>query len=129
MTRRFSRSAVRRTLPSRRGRAGLATALASASLAFAALSVAAAVDPPQARAHGPIVCGQRDAIIEHLEERFDETRVVVALDSRGRLVEILAGESGSWTLLVTTPDGRSCLAGSGTAFSILPAEGGDEPLA
>lgn len=72
-------------------------------------------------AHGQTAsCGDREAMLLILAERFDEAPRAIGLDRTGRVMEIVAAESGSWTILVTAPNGRSCLVASGTAFSILP---------
>lgn len=75
-------------------------------------------------------CGVREAMLLVLAERFDEAPRAIGLDRNGRVMEIVAAESGSWTILVTAPNGRSCLVASGTAFSILPEpeEVSDDPV-
>lgn len=99
------------------------------ALFLAASAGAAAAGPIDARhGHGGMPCGDRDAILDHLRAAYDETPVAIGLDARGRVVEILAAESGSWTMLVTLPNGLSCLAGSGDAFEMI-APSSDDPVA
>jgi hypothetical protein len=60
-------------------------------------------------------CGPRTSVIERLASQFGETRRGIGLAMRGgRVVEVFASEaSGTWTITVTLPDGRTCLIASG----------------
>lgn len=64
-------------------------------------------------------CGERSVILERLAERFDETPILIALNSRGALVEIVKSERGSWTLLMTLPGGSTCIVMVGEAMETL----------
>lgn len=89
----------------------LAAALVAATLATAA------VPPVPAEAQPPMPCGKRDALVAQLEGRYGETRRSVGLQSGRGIVETYANDkTGSWTILVTTPDGLSCLVAAGEAF-------------
>ena len=61
-----------------------------------------------------VYCGERYGILEWLEGKFYEKRTAFGLTSDGRLLEVFAAPSGSWTILVTYPGGLSCLATNGT---------------
>lgn len=62
-------------------------------------------------------CGDRDKIVAHLAETYGEGRVSVGLAENGAMVETFASpETGSWTLLVTSPQGLTCLLASGESF-------------
>lgn len=61
---------------------------------------------------------------EALSKRHGESRIVAALSSRGTFLEVWASSSGSWSALVTRPDGLSCIVDAGqgvTTFAITPA--------
>lgn len=63
-------------------------------------------------------CGPRLAVIESLSGNYSETRHTLMLGV-DRLFEIYANlETGTWTALVTFPDGKSCIAASGTGFEL-----------
>ena len=48
-------------------------------------------------------------------------RIALGLASGGRLVEVFSTEDGStWTLLLTAPDGTSCMMAEGQGWSALP---------
>ena len=68
-----------------------------------------------------MVCGDADAIIAHLAERWGETPAAMALDAAGRMIRILVNrETGSWTAIVTGPGQPTCLLSHGTAWEPLP---------
>ena len=66
---------------------------------------------------GPAGCGLRADLVGHLEKKFGEQRNNMMLDARGNLVEVFSNlETGSWTLTVTIPGGRTCVMSSGESF-------------
>ena len=70
-------------------------------------------------------CAPRDVIIERLTEGFGETRQSIGLAEGNRVVEVFAsGESGSWTITVTLPNGTTCLVAAGIAFEHVAGEAG-----
>lgn len=60
-----------------------------------------------------------------LHERWGEDRITVALQSDGRLLELYAAPSGSWTAALTVPQGISCMVGSGDGFRLVQVPGHD----
>lgn len=75
-------------------------------------------------------CATSDLAVERLAERLGEARQALGLGTQGVVVEIFANEeSDSWTITVTTPNGSTCLMGTGQAFEKLaeapPATGDD----
>jgi len=68
-------------------------------------------------------CAPRDQVVEHLGERYGETRQSIGLASNNTMVETWASnESGSWTITVTMPNGIACLVASGQSFERLDEE-------
>lgn len=59
------------------------------------------------------VCGKRDDIVTRLENGYQEFNTAMGMSSNGRLVELFTSEKGSWTLMLTTTDGVSCLIAAG----------------
>lgn len=83
----------------------------SSALALAALP---------ARGDGLQHCGPRQAIIDRLSDRFGETRQSVGLAGNNTVVETFASaETGTWTIIVTRPNGLTCLVASGQSFEAL----------
>jgi hypothetical protein len=65
-------------------------------------------------------CGSRDAIVERLGSKYGEQRVATGLSGSATMMEVFANEeTGSWTILITHPDGQSCLVSAGEHFSAL----------
>ena len=67
-----------------------------------------------ASAQEAAACQSRDSLAKLLEERFTETPVAAGLEAGGRLVELFASaDSASWTMVMTTPAGESCVMAVG----------------
>ena len=67
-------------------------------------------------------CGQRDAMLKAAEEKYKEVPRHRALSSDGAMIEVLVSEEGTWTVVVSLPDGTACVRGSGAAWENLTPE-------
>jgi hypothetical protein len=54
--------------------------------------------------------------LKQLEEKFNEVVEHVAITGRGALAEWTVAPSGSWSMLVTIPDGLTCIVASGSGW-------------
>lgn len=80
-----------------------------------------------ATAQGP-QCGPRGVILDALRSGYQERPVSRGVTSTGALLEVFAGPSGSWSILVTVPGGPTCLVSSGEGWRRLPlANQNDDP--
>lgn len=62
-------------------------------------------------------CHPRDGIVTQLQDRYGEAQQGAGLTQAGRVVEIWANpETGTWTILVTRPNGVSCAVAAGEAW-------------
>ncbi|MEO0342984.1 MAG: hypothetical protein AAF198_06055 [Pseudomonadota bacterium] len=62
-------------------------------------------------------CGPRAALIKTLTQRYSETLQSSGVDASANQIEIYANvTNGSWSLVVTSNDGVSCLLASGQNF-------------
>lgn len=87
-----------------------ASYLARAAVALSLFAMTPNAEAQQAAAP----CAARAQVVDRLAERFGETRQSMGLANNIGLVEIYASDStGSWTILLTRPDGTSCLLASG----------------
>lgn len=73
-------------------------------------------------------CGPREDVVQALASKFGETRRSVGMSGSNQMMELFAADdTRTWTILVTLPDGRSCLVASGSNFEAvteqLPASG------
>jgi hypothetical protein len=90
------------------------------SLRDATLAASVLLAATAGAAEAQMVCGKRDAIVAQLERKYGETRRSVGLQQGRAVVEVYASEkTGSWTILVTGTDGKSCLMAAGDAFEAL----------
>lgn len=79
-------------------------------LKTSALALALFVTPAQAM----MVCGERADIVGALLQGHDEQPVADGLAGSGGVVELFLSPNGSWTLIMTLPQGKTCLLSSGT---------------
>ena len=66
------------------------------------------------------VCGERAKFLKHLSSGYSEAPVAMGLVSNGSILEVLASKKGSWTIIVTRPDGTSCVVAAGEAWEDMP---------
>jgi hypothetical protein len=96
----------------------LTTALISAAML---VSYAAAT-----QAEEPNLCLPHDAATAELAKGYQEQSVGLGLGNTGEAVyELFVAESGTWTILITQPDGISCIAAHGDNWSARPLLVGD----
>jgi hypothetical protein len=79
--------------------------------------------PRWAKAQGAPPCGPTPQILKQLEAKFGETPLGAGLtDGNNNLFTVLVSEKGTWTILFSTPDGRSCIGGAGTDWMASKAK-------
>lgn len=81
---------------------------------------------PAAALAGP--CAPRDQVVAQLAAKYGETRHSMGLAPNNAVFEVFASDaSGTWTILVTSAAGVTCLMASGEAFEqvieTLPPQG------
>lgn len=69
------------------------------------------------------ICGERTEIVRQLEKNYKEHTVALGIAENGRLIEVLASDAGTWTIIVTRPDGQACVLATGQSFEMLPKIG------
>ena len=68
------------------------------------------------------ICTTHDSMIVALSEQYDETVRFRGIEGGNVVVELLASSGGTWSMIATLPDGRTCLIGAGRAAQ-FPAAG------
>lgn len=73
-------------------------------------------------------CDARDRVVDHLAQRYGETRRAIGIAGNNAVMEMFAAEdTGTWTITVTMADGMMCLVASGAGYEALsealPARG------
>ncbi len=67
-----------------------------------------------------LLCDQRASIIGHMAEEYREAPVAIGVTSTGSIVEVLTtGDGGTWTIIVSNPNGTSCLIAAGEGWRAL----------
>ncbi len=65
-------------------------------------------------------CFKHADFLKRLSTNYAEAPVAIGLTTAGRVMELLAAENGTWTIIVTAPNGVSCGVVAGEAFELLP---------
>ena len=84
------------------------------SFIFAPAMMALWASPVQAQQQPP--CANRTEFLNHLSSNYKEAPVAMGLTANGGLLEVVASEDGSWTIIVTMPNGMSCGVASGMSW-------------
>ncbi len=73
--------------------------------------------------HAAPQCAERASVVAQLSEKYGETRRAMGLSANNTVMEMHAsGESGSWTITVTLPNGMTCLVASGQGYEAVVEE-------
>ena len=76
--------------------------------------------PPSETALTP-ACHSHADLTEMLNQKFAEQPSALGLQANGHLVEVFVSNDGtSWTIVVTRPDGWSCIVAVGEHWESLP---------
>ncbi len=70
----------------------------------------------------PVVraCAPRASVLGQLAAKYNEAPIAIGVTSQGGLVEVLTTPDGrTWTIIVSSPDGMSCLVASGEGWRNL----------
>lgn len=83
----------------------------------AAMALGLLMMTPLAEAQTREACAERAKVIERLVEKYGETRQSMGLHQNNGVLEVYASsETGTWTILVTMPNGQSCLIAAGQSW-------------
>jgi hypothetical protein len=92
------------------------------SILFPILAIVAplAITPAAAQSQ----CGPRQEVVKSLGDRFKEAPVGMGMTQPGQVLELFASKTGSWTMVITNADGRSCLLAAGENWDMIQAARG-----
>lgn len=71
-----------------------------------------------ALAQQPAACGDRESVVARLKEKFHESPTGFGMTGGGAVMELMTSDSGSWTLILSFPNGRSCLMATGDGWEL-----------
>jgi len=86
----------------------------AALLAFAGL---VALGDSSARAQ--TACGPREDLVKLLSDQYKESPVGIGLAQTGQLLEVFASSVGSWSMVITTTDGKTCIVAAGDNWEMV----------
>jgi hypothetical protein len=67
-------------------------------------------------------CAERERVLDFLAETYQEAPVATGIANNGGLIEVVTAPDGStWTILITMPDGTSCMVAAGEGWERLPS--------
>ena len=93
----------------------------SASILLGTASVATAQQP---------LCTERSEVVNQLSNQYSEAPVAMGIANNGGVVEILSSQSGtSWTIILTMPNGVTCMIAAGENWESLPTMSKVDPPA
>jgi len=61
-------------------------------------------------------CAARGEVVKMLRDHFGETPIAHGLAHTGAVAEVFLGPKGTWTIVATSPNGLSCMVGSGESW-------------
>ena len=65
-------------------------------------------------------CGPRAEVVKMLADKYHETARAAGTIRGQFLMEVYASEKDTWTILITDPMGKACIAAAGQAWDVLP---------
>ena len=74
----------------------------------------------------PVVCDDRTTIVSSLSDDYKETRNSIGLANSGSVVEVFSATDGTWSMIITRPDGISCLIAAGRNWESLTRKVGQK---
>jgi hypothetical protein len=70
-------------------------------------------------------CANRTEMVKSLADKFKENPTAVGQIDGSAVIEVFVSEKGSWTILATGTDGKSCVISAGDGFQINVAALGE----
>lgn len=85
--------------------------------AIFALTSSVSFFTPTNEAKAQSACSPRSDVVGHLAKKYGEIPVALGVTNKGGLVEVLTtGDGGTWTIILSKPNGTSCLVAAGEGW-------------
>ena len=66
---------------------------------------------------GQQLCNKRSEVLKNLSANYKEAPTALGMASNGGVLEVMTSKDGNtWTILITKPDGTSCLVAMGNSW-------------
>ncbi len=89
--------------------------------ATAVMAVVAVSFSSVATAQQQPLCTERSEVLSQLSSQYAEAPVAMGIANNGGVLEILSSRSGgSWTIILTMPNGVACMIAAGENWESLP---------
>lgn len=72
------------------------------------------------------VCMEHKTLVGYLSEKFKETPKAVGLVASSSLMEVYVSGKGTWTIVMTTPQGVACIVAAGDTWEEVRIAMADE---
>jgi hypothetical protein len=63
-----------------------------------------------------VLCGKHSAFVEALKTKFNESRQAIGISGTNSVIEFYLSEAGTWTMLVTSANGVTCIMAAGHSW-------------
>ena len=90
------------------------------AIAFAAAWGLSAATDATAQGRTRPACGDRAEILAQLNGVYDEKPTAFGTTGDGAVVELTTSRSGTWTMILSLPNGQSCLMATGEDWEQWP---------
>lgn len=64
-------------------------------------------------------CGSHKKVVTFLGKKYQEQVAAMGLVSNKGFMELFVADTGTWTVLLTTPEGISCIVASGDSYEAV----------
>jgi len=64
-------------------------------------------------------CAPREQLVKLLADQYKEGPVGIGLAQPGQVMEVFASSHGSWTMVLTLPDGKACMIANGNNWEMV----------
>jgi hypothetical protein len=71
-------------------------------------------------AEAATACGNRAEFLKTLKNKFQENGRALGIIGKTNVLEVFTSKEGTWTILVTAPEGKSCIIAAGNSWEELP---------
>ena len=65
-------------------------------------------------------CGKHDKVTAFLSKKYKEQVAAMGLVSNKGFMQLFVADTGTWTVLLTTPEGISCIVAAGDSYETAP---------
>ncbi len=76
----------------------------------------------KAYAEAQTICGERADFVKKLKDGYAEKPISLGLAANGSAIEVFTADSGTFSIIITQPNGVSCLIASGQEWLELPQQ-------